>query len=83
VVCTEFDDGAVLLNLGTKSYYNLNETGLRIWQIMEELHSPVEISKRLSNEYEVDAERVRGCVFKSIEQLKKESLISLVKGGGD
>ena len=79
VVCTELDDGAVLLNLDSKCYYTLNETGLRIWQIMEEIQSPVEISKRLVNEYEVDAEIARVSVFKLIEQLEREDLISSIK----
>ena len=43
LACTELDDGAVLLNLDTKYYYNLNETGLRIWQIMEEYQNLTEI----------------------------------------
>ena len=81
VVCTELDDGAVLLNLETKSYFTLNATGLRIWQIIEELHSPVEISKRLSNEYEVDAERAKVSVIKLLEQLQKEDLIISFEGG--
>jgi hypothetical protein len=81
VVCTELDDGAVLLNLDTKYYYSLNETGLRIWQIMEELHSPAEISGRLANEYKVDAERAKASVFNLIKQLEKEGLIIPIKGG--
>jgi hypothetical protein len=81
VACTQLDDGAVLLNLDTKYYYNLNETGLRIWQIMEEFYSPVEISKKLANEYEVNAERAKTGVFKLIEELEKEGLIIAIKGG--
>lgn len=81
VICTELDDGAVLLNLYTKYYYNLNETGLRIWQIMEEFHSPAEILKRLANEYKVDAERAKISVVRLIEELEKEDLIIPIRGG--
>ena len=31
VVCTELDDGAVLLDVETKYYYHLNDTSLLIW----------------------------------------------------
>ncbi|HSE84413.1 MAG TPA: PqqD family protein [Thermodesulfobacteriota bacterium] len=81
VICTELDDGAVLLNLDTKYYYNLNETGLRIWQIMDEFQSPTEIAKKLVNEYEIDAERAETSVIKLIEEMEKEELILLKKGG--
>jgi hypothetical protein len=82
VVCTELDDGAVLLNLDTKYYYNLNETGLRIWQIMEEVENPAEIAEKLANEYEIDVERAKASVVKLMEELEKEGLI-IPKEGGD
>ena len=81
VVCTELDDGAVLLNLDSKYYYSLNEMGLRIWQIIEEFQSPLEIAKSLADEYEIDAERAREGVVRLIEELEKEQLIIPIKGG--
>jgi coenzyme PQQ synthesis protein D (PqqD) len=81
VVCTELDDGAVLLNLVSKYYYSLNQTGLRIWQIIEEFQSPLEIAKSLADEYEIDAERTRESVVRLIEKLEKEGLIIPIKGG--
>ena len=81
VVCTELDDGAVLLNLDTKYYFNLNETGRRIWQIMEEPQNPLEIAERLADEYEVEVERAKASVVKLMEDLEKDGLIkSDVKG---
>ena len=82
LACTELDDGAVLLNLDTKYYYNLNETGLRIWQIMEESQNLTEIADKLSNEYEVDLERARASVLKLVEDLEKDGLIMSDGKGG-
>ncbi len=82
IVCTELDDGAVLLNLDTKYYYNLNETGLRIWQIMEESQDPTEIADKLSNEYEVDIEKAKSSVLKLVDDLEKDGLI-MSDGKGD
>jgi hypothetical protein len=82
VVCTELDDGAVLLNLDSKYYYSLNETGLRIWQIIEEFQSPLEIAKRLADEYEIDPERARESVVRLIEELEREQLIIPKREGG-
>lgn len=75
VACTELDDGAVLLNLDTKYYFNLNETGLRIWQIMEEFRTPVEIAGKLAREYDVDLERAKASVVRLLGELEKEELI--------
>ncbi len=75
VVCTELDDGAVLLDLDTKYYYNLNETGLRIWQIMEESQNLAEIAEKLSIEYAVEAERAKAGVARLMKDLEKERLI--------
>ncbi len=82
VACTELDDGAVLLNLDTKYYYNLNKTGLRIWQIMEESQDLTEIADKLSNEYEVDIEKAKSSVLKLVGDLEKDGLI-MSDGKGD
>ena len=48
-------DGAVLLNLRTKRYYSLNETGTRIWQLLLEGRTEEEIVQTLTAEYDVEA----------------------------
>ena len=75
VVSTELDDGAVLLNLDTKYYYNLNVTGFRIWQALEDAWSPSLIAAEFANEYETDIERVNLSLARLIEELEKEGLI--------
>jgi hypothetical protein len=79
VLCTELDDGAILLNLDTKYYYTLNSTGLRIWQIMDDLKDPLEIAQKLAIEYEVEEERAMASVVKVIEKLEQEKLILILK----
>jgi hypothetical protein len=75
VVSTELDDGAVLLNLDTKYYYNLNVTGFRIWQALEDTLSPSLIATEFANEYETDIDRVTLSLARLIEELEKEGLI--------
>ena len=36
VVCSSLQDGGVLLDLTTKQYYALNQTGLLVWQHLED-----------------------------------------------
>jgi len=78
-VSTELDDGAVLLNPDTKYYYILNESGLRIWQLMDQCSSIDGIANELVNEYAVDLERVKSSVQRLLKELKKEKII-LVTG---
>ena len=75
VVCTELDDGAILLNLDTTYYYNLNETGLRIWQILDEVGTPLQIAQRLASEYDIDVEGAETSVFRLIKELEIEGLV--------
>jgi hypothetical protein len=79
VSCTELEDGAILLNLDNKYYYTLNSTGLRIWQIMDEIKDPLEIAKKLVTEYKVDRETALASVIRMIEKLEQEKLILLLK----
>lgn len=45
VIVTELEGKeAVLLHLGTRMYFTLNETGLRIWQMLSSGLTPGEIS---------------------------------------
>jgi hypothetical protein len=75
IVCTELDDGAVLLNLDTKYYFNLNETGLRIWQLMDECNNESEIAEKMSAEYEVKKEDAMTSILRLFEELSREGLI--------
>ena len=75
LVCTEFDDGAILLNLHTKYYYNLNETGLSIWNLLNELSTVPEIAEKIVDEYEVDKDRALESVRRIMAELCQEGLI--------
>jgi hypothetical protein len=79
VVVTELDDKeAVLLHLGTKMYYTLNETGIRIWQLLSEGHSIGEASETIHNEYDILPDAAQKCVFKLTRELIAEKLIKVV-----
>ena len=75
VVATELEDGAILLNLNTKYYYNLNQTGLSIWQALDETGSPEAIVTKLTNEYDIDRKQASACLHELLKDLEKEGLI--------
>lgn len=79
VVVTELEGKeAVLLNLATKMYYTLNETGLRIWQMLSSGHTLGEISETLSGEFDVTPERAKDSVLNLIGELTAEKLVTVV-----
>jgi hypothetical protein len=79
VSCAELDEGAVLLDLNTKYYYNLNETGLRIWQSLDRVSYISEIVEKIVEEYEVDRDRAARSVKRILEELQKEGLVLIKK----
>lgn len=81
VVITELESKeAVLLHLGTKMYFTLNETGLRIWQMLNSGLTLGEISERLLKEFDVSSEKARGSVLNLIHELIQEKLVKVADG---
>lgn len=75
VVDTKLDEGeAVLLHLVTKMYYSLNPTGERIWQGLKEGLSLREISRRLQDEFDVEAEQADESVIDLVNELCAQKL---------
>ena len=75
VVCTEFDDGAILLDLHTKYYYNLNETGLSVWKLLNEVSNISGIAEKIVNDYEVEKDRALESVRRIMSELCGEGLV--------
>jgi hypothetical protein len=75
IVTTELEDGAILLNLNTKYYYNLNETGLSIWQALDDSGDPETIATKLTDAYDIDRKKASACLGELLEDLEKEGLI--------
>ena len=76
VVDTELDEGeVVLLHLDSKMYYSLNLTGRRIWQGLKQGLTLEGISRRLQEEFDVDAERADNSVLDLVNDLSKQNLV--------
>lgn len=75
VVCTDLDDGAVLLDLESTSYYSLNRTGLRIWKFLEEARTLDGIAAHLAAEFEVEYEHALASAERFVSVLEQERLI--------
>ena len=83
VVMTKLDErSAVVLDLNTKQYYTLNETGIRIWELLHEGRMTDEIAAALQAEYEVESERALRSIAVFCEMLTRERLMHAKAKGG-
>jgi hypothetical protein len=68
-------DGAVLLNLQTKRYFSLNETGTRIWEMVQQTADEEAIVGTLLGEYDVEETMARSEVRRILDELIDAQLI--------
>ena len=68
-------DGAVLLNLQTKRYFSLNETGTRIWEMVQQTADEDSIVATLLTEYDVEEPMARSEVKRILDELIEAQLI--------
>ena len=68
-------DGAVLLNLQTKRYFSLNETGTRIWEMVQQTADEEAIVATLLSEYDVEEPMARSGVRRILDELIEAQLI--------
>ena len=68
-------DGAVLLNLYTKRYFSLNDTGSRIWSLLEQQACEEDIIETLVREYDVEKPEAARAVKQLLDDLVAERLI--------
>ena len=75
VVCTELEDGGVLLDLETTAYFSINRTALRIWNLMADASAVDDIASRMTTEFEVDYDHALASAQRLVDTLERERLI--------
>ena len=78
--CAVVEDGAVVLHMGTKRYFSLNETGAAIWRMLEDGVALSEIPGRLTQLYEIDEPAAQAALTRLLTELAAEELITLPTG---
>jgi hypothetical protein len=66
---------AVLLHLDTKHYYTLNETGARIWELLQQGCCAHEIARALQDDYAITTEAVLPVLLAFVDALQQEDLV--------
>ena len=72
------DDGTVVLNMRTRRYYSLNETGAVIWQMLETDGATQAVIAQLVARYDVDEATATDTVMRLLDELTAEALIAPV-----
>jgi hypothetical protein len=77
VLIRELDGESVLLNLESECYVGLDEVGTRMWAALTTGASVQAAFEELMDEYEVDAERLRGDLTRFIRELVEQGLVTV------
>ncbi len=70
-----FEDEVIMINLVSGTYYNLNKTGVVIWDLLEAEATVEEIVAGIAARYETDGTDIEAAVKEFLEELRKEDLI--------
>ena len=77
VACASVEDGTVLLHMGTKRYFSLNDTGAEIWRLLEQDVPVGEIPARLTATYDVPIAAARLAVDELLAALAEQGLVNI------
>lgn len=72
------DDEVVLLNLDSGHYYSLNESGRRVWELLDGENTIPDIINAICEEFDVEEQEATKDINTLIDELLKEKLASTV-----
>jgi len=72
--------GGVVLHTGTKRYYSLNETGARIWSLLEADGDPEQASATIAAEYAIPKHEADTAVSELVTRLTDAGLLRDASG---
>ena len=75
LMTADMNGSAVMMDIMTGKYYNLGEIGGRIWALLEEPMTLTALIKKLTEEYDVSAERCRADMLPCLEKLLERGLL--------
>lgn len=77
VMARQVGDETVILDLASGTYFGLNPVGARIWQLLAEGRTLVDVCATMRAEYEVTREDIERDVLSLAEELRAKQLICL------
>jgi len=76
-VSCKLGEEAAILGLKNSVYYGLNAVGARIWELLREPKSLLEVQTAIVNEYDVSAEQAEKDLLQFMRGMLAEGLIEL------
>ena len=73
----QIDDELVMVSIDSGSYYVLNSTALRIWELLETPNSIAGICDIMIEEYQINPEDLQSEVLKFVEILSEKQIIKI------
>lgn len=74
----QVDGEVVMLSMETSSYYGLDKTASRIWELLEKPISFSEVISNLVNEYDVSKEQCQMDTIVFINKLVEKNLVTAI-----
>ena len=76
VISRPFGDAAVLVDLTTNQIFELNRTGYRIWELLDERLDRAAITEVLQREFTVERSQLELEVDELLNELRRENLLA-------
>lgn len=83
VVIRDLGGEAVILDLATGTYFGLNDSGTRMWQLIEEHRTLSVVVERLAEEFDTPIERLEMDLHALVERLVAKGLLQPLRTAGD
>ena len=77
--CAMLEGGAVVLHMGTRRYFSLNETGAAIWGLLESATPLPDIATRLTEQFLVDLETASASIEALVAELESAALVTVTR----
>ena len=75
VLTQRIDDGTILLNLHTNSFYKLNQTASRFWELMCAGQRVTAIEQQILSEFDIEAAELRNEIDRLLADLSARELV--------
>ena len=79
-VSSDLGGEVAILDLKAATYYGLDNVGARVWSLIQEPRTVVEIRDIVVSEYEVEAERCERDLIALLQSLADKGLIEVTNG---
>ena len=77
MISGDVDGETVMMSVETGKYHSLNDTGKRIWELLEQPIRLKEICSNLQNEYHIDPAQLTQETIAFLQQLLERNVIKI------